>query len=494
MTDRAGARRALVWWLALGYFLCYIPYSLMARAMSQGLLPGMRGPVAGFQLFPATAMATTVAFLVFLAFSRAWRELGRVRIAGLSFPWPRWQTVIAGGSTALIIATTTLNYTFDGVSILLALLLMRGGVIILAPLVDRLRGRRVRPQSWIAFALSVLAVAIALWRVDSYHLSITAAVNLSGYLLGYFVRLYTMTSLAKSASPVENRQYFVEELTVAAILLTLVPGLQALLGHGEISMQLRHGFTRFLVGPMGPPAAAIGLLYASLYYFGTKIYLDSRENTFCIPLNRGASLLSGIVSSYALMILFGGQPPNAYQLLATMVVIAALLVLGSYQPVGRPTAFSQRVFLFVCSGNTSRSPLAAAICTAEMAARLGLNVDELAAAGIRISSAGVSAVPGTPFSRFAQAALVQLGLSGSAHVARQVTAELVDEADAIYCMTAGQRSQLVSMFPDAESKSTTLDPNGDIDDPHEGGMDAYRRMAEQIQQLIRERVLEWAPA
>ena len=65
----------------------------------------------------------------------------------------RLVTLGSGLATAVIIGTTTLNYTSAGISILLALLLMRGGVLAIAPVVDALSGRRIRPQSWVALAL-----------------------------------------------------------------------------------------------------------------------------------------------------------------------------------------------------------------------------------------------------------------------------------------------------------------------------------------------------
>ena len=48
-----------IWLLALGYFAFYIPYSALTKALSLGLLPGMTGPVSGFRILPATAVATT---------------------------------------------------------------------------------------------------------------------------------------------------------------------------------------------------------------------------------------------------------------------------------------------------------------------------------------------------------------------------------------------------------------------------------------------------
>ena len=73
--------------------------------------------------------------------------------------------LISGVATAVIIGATTLNYTFVGFSILFALLLMRGGVLILAPVVDILLGRRVRSSSCIALGLSFAALAIKIRTV-----------------------------------------------------------------------------------------------------------------------------------------------------------------------------------------------------------------------------------------------------------------------------------------------------------------------------------------
>ena len=130
-----------IWLMALGYFAFYIPYSALTKALSLGLLPGMSGPVSGFLLLPATAVATTAVLLILVAAGGGWRYLERRRILGLSVPIVRARMLISGAATAVIIGTTTLNYTFVGISIVFALLLMRGGVLILAPVVDTLLGR-----------------------------------------------------------------------------------------------------------------------------------------------------------------------------------------------------------------------------------------------------------------------------------------------------------------------------------------------------------------
>ena len=94
----------------------------------------------------------------------------------------------------------------------------------------------------------------------------------------------------------------------------------------------------------------------------------------------------------------------------------------------------QRLFLFVCSGNTSRSPMAQAICNKEIAALLKISLDTLSERGVQVLSAGVSAKPGEPMTVEAQQALQDLGVPAFHHMARNLTAERVQQAEVIFCM------------------------------------------------------------
>ncbi len=427
--------------------------------------------------------------LALITAAGGWRQIGRFKLPGigLSLPRVRWTTFLSGVATAVIIATTTLNYTFAGISILLALLLMRGGVLIIAPFVDLSTGRRVSAGSWAATVLSLAAVALALSSVGSYQMTLVAALNIAAYLGGYVVRLNVMTRLAKDHDPELNRRYFFEETLVASIALVVMPALAALLAPGAIGSELRAGFTGLFTSPLSAPAFLIGLLYAALYMFGTWIYLDPKENTFCIPLNRCSSLLSGVVSSYALAILLGGNLPASRDLAGVAVVGTALVILMvetlSRQRVRRLSP-AQRVFLFVCGGNTSRSPMAQAICNAEIARRLGLAVDSLGAGPVMAMSAGLTATPGRPLTEPSVAALRRLGVTPHAHASLHVTADLVRRAEVIFCMTEALCRTLVERFPEAASKSRRLDPDADLDDPSGLGEDAYHALAEQLRTLV----------
>src|SRR5690606_8684146 len=114
-------------------------------------------------------------------------------VLGLSVPVPRLGTWISGACTALIVVTTTLAYTFDGTSIVLMMLLMRGGVLVIAPLVDAVSRRRVRAYSWVALAFSLAAVLTAFApSADAVVIGAAAAIDAAIYLAAYFARLRLM--------------------------------------------------------------------------------------------------------------------------------------------------------------------------------------------------------------------------------------------------------------------------------------------------------------
>ena len=115
-----------IWFFAFGYFATYVPYSALDKALAEGLLPGMRGGVSGFELLPCTVLATLVGMLVFLWITGWWRLTGTKAVLGLTLHLPTPWTFLSGLCTAAIIMTTTLAYTFPGVSIVFMMLLMRG--------------------------------------------------------------------------------------------------------------------------------------------------------------------------------------------------------------------------------------------------------------------------------------------------------------------------------------------------------------------------------
>ena len=137
------------------------------------------------------------------------------------------------------------------------------------------------------------------------------------------------------------------------------------------------------------------------------------------------------------------------------------------------TAAACRV-LFVCTGNTCRSPMAAAIAN-DLAAKNG-RADFIAA------SAGLFANDGEPMSEGACYALDALGIPVPQHTAQTVSASLVEQADVVVGLTGSHAMQLMLRFPEAAEKITTLPM--DITDPYGGDHDTYLACATQLKLCV----------
>lgn len=316
-----------IWALALGYFLSYIPYSGLTKAATSGLLNSGRR-ISGPELLPSAAVSTASAVLLFITVMGWWRYGRKRQLFGLNVIFPRQQTVISGIGFAAIIITTLLSYSFSGVSIILALVLMRAGALTMSPIIDRIFHRRVRWFSWAGLILSLSAVLTSVIDTHGYRLSTAVLINLAIYLLGHTLRIPSMTRIAKTGEKRIAYDYFVEEQAVAMPVLVAVLVFFAVIGGGDMVNHLRYGFAHLFSSSSGLYGWAIGLCYAALGIFLSFLYLDRRENTFCMPLFACSSLLSGIVASYFLMWWLRGPKPSGIQISSAFMLITALLVMS----------------------------------------------------------------------------------------------------------------------------------------------------------------------
>ncbi len=332
--ERIVASPNAIWFFAAFYFCSYVPFTGMTKALAVGLYPPV-GPatppaegVPGATLLPLSNIASLIVVLTFLTATGWWRHASHRRVLGRSIPFPTRWTALSGICSSMILTTATLAYTFSGVSIVFVMLLMRGGVLILAPVVDALTGRETRWFSWVGLALSLGALVVAFAEDGGYALTTLALVDIGLYLLAYFVRLRFMSRLAKSDDPAVMKRYFVEEQLMTVPFTVVLLAVLALIGQGDFMLQIRAGFTTHLSSGLVPETLLIGLFSQLVGIFGTLIFLDRRENTFSVPVNRCSSILSGVVASVALASLLDGPFPSAQQLVGAGLVVAAILVLG----------------------------------------------------------------------------------------------------------------------------------------------------------------------
>lgn len=137
--------------------------------------------------------------------------------------------------------------------------------------------------------------------------------------------------------------------------------------------------------------------------------------------------------------------------------------------------------LFVCTGNTCRSPMAAALAHKMMAAELGVAEDQLLARGLLFLSAGSGTLPGMPASAGAVAAMKERSIDLNQHRSQSLVQNLIQDADRIYCLSRSHRHAVESLAPGAQAKVELLRPDGkDIPDPFGAELEVYRQIAVEI--------------
>ena len=149
------------------------------------------------------------------------------------------------------------------------------------------------------------------------------------------------------------------------------------------------------------------------------------------------------------------------------------------------------LLLFICTGNTCRSPMAEALCKRMLAERLGCRADALEANGYVVRSAGLAAARGQRATPDAAEAVRDRGATLEKHASRPATPEMVSQADLILTMTHDHRDALLAELPDSADRIRLLDPDGeDIPDPI--GMDraTYRYTAGVIEAHLADLMVE----
>ncbi|QDT48552.1 Low molecular weight protein-tyrosine-phosphatase YwlE [Symmachiella dynata] len=152
---------------------------------------------------------------------------------------------------------------------------------------------------------------------------------------------------------------------------------------------------------------------------------------------------------------------------------------------------ASHVYLFVCTGNTCRSPMAEALFRKMLTERLECTEDELSDRGHIVASAGIAASMGGRPSPESVEILQAKGIDLHQHASQPLTGNLLQAADHVYTMTNGHRESILYEAPLAEERVSVLSRDGgDISDPIGCGMDQYVECADQIERNLKALIAE----
>lgn len=310
------------------YMLAYIPSIILTKLTTTQTVAAFGRPLNGLETLPSTMIINMVLTLVFFWLS-GWHRDARSRSFGpVRVPVPTRYTFISGIGTSLVLFTVPLSFTIEGVSIPFIQLLMRGDILIIAPIIDMMFGRKVRWWSWAALVMVCVALFVVVKDRGNLYLPPLAIATIVLYTIGYFMRLAVMTKVSKDGDEASVRRYFVEEKIVALPMSIIALALLSATGIGKQAGQLANGFIKVWSDPVIIFLIGNGVLLTLISIASAVILLDKRENSYCVPLERSASLLAGIIAALVMAWVWGLAHPTQAELIGAGILISAIFMLS----------------------------------------------------------------------------------------------------------------------------------------------------------------------
>jgi hypothetical protein len=314
-------------WIVVLYFISYIPNIILTRLATSGVHPERGRALTGLETLPVSLIVNLVLTYAFIWLSGWHRDAHGRHIAGVRVPVPTRYTVLSGIGTALVLFTVPLSFTFTNVSIPFIQLLMRGDILIIAPLVDFMFGRKVRWYSWTALVIVGIALTFVVHQRGGFHLPPLAIATVVLYTVGYFLRLAVMTRISKSGDASSVRRYFAEEKLIALPMSVVALAAVGFLGAGSQADELAWGFTRAWSDPVFVLLAGGGFTLTIISVFAAIILLNPRENSYCVPLERSSSLLAGLAAAFVLHLFWNQPAPTGSELIGAALLLGAIVLL-----------------------------------------------------------------------------------------------------------------------------------------------------------------------
>lgn len=150
-----------------------------------------------------------------------------------------------------------------------------------------------------------------------------------------------------------------------------------------------------------------------------------------------------------------------------------------------------RRLLFVCTGNTCRSPMAAAAARRLLSEALGIKPGRLKSLGYVATSAGMEGEGNAPMSKEALGALAAAGVATGRHRSRLVTGEMLASVDQVWCLTQAHRDRVLDLAGDSADRlqvSLLCPDNTDVPDPFGGTAEMYRTCLDRLTAALQEQL------
>ncbi len=334
--------------LCIGYFFLYIFFLVASKYFTDYLVQGIADPVVLKEM--KTKM--NVEFLVYstiggnllcliIVFAFRWYKLKSnnfIKFAGMKIPSELLYIIPSGICTAIVIPTTTLMYTLP-ITVMVAMVIMRGSIIVISRIVDAIQIRKgilkkkVYFQEEMGVVFAILAVGVQLFfergNAQFDFISYTpAVVILSSYIIAYFIRLYIMNYYRNTRAkgvPQDNKGFFsIEQITAGVVLLLVGLGLYHLTNSDVKQIVL---FKESFITPSMHWRWEViaGVFFGAQAFLSVFLFMfKGRTATFSGLVNRLTSLIAGTASTLIVYFALGGKFPEQKDWVSLVFIFIAV--------------------------------------------------------------------------------------------------------------------------------------------------------------------------
>jgi len=322
------------------YFLFYVITGVAVKYFLGPAERGLPNVNSVEYLVYSTMGGSAICIFVVLAFR--WYRLEsnyRISIAGLRIPVEYLYIIPSGVCTAVVIPTTTLMYTLP-ISVMVAMVIMRGSVIVISRLIDAILIRqgilhkRVYIEEEFGVVFAILAVSVHLFLGDKsggrfdFIRSPAAMGILLSYLLAYFIRLYIMNYYRNTRGKgvkQDNKGFFAIEQIAASGTMLVVGAIVFSLSNTEVRQIVLYQEALKAPTQHWPWEIVAGLAYGALAFFSVFLFMfKGRTATFAGLANRLTSLLAGTTATLFFHFAFGGKFPETQDWVSLAFIFIAV--------------------------------------------------------------------------------------------------------------------------------------------------------------------------
>lgn len=327
--------------LCFWYFIFYVLTGVSVKYFQGSPKDGLLG-FSGFEFLVYSTLGGQIICVAVVLMGR-WFKLESVRLVrflGMNIPIELFYIIPSGICTAVVIPTTTLMYSLP-ISVMVAMIIMRGSVIIISRIVDDiqirqglLKKRVYAEENWAVF-FSILAIGVyLLWaKADGFDFikSPAALAILGSYLVAYSFRIYIMNYFKNTAGKGvkrDNRIFFgIEQISSAVTLIAVTLLLYyspSLFGLDSSALQ---EMRRALETPRAewPGAVLAGMAFGMVAFFSVFLFMfKGRTATFTGLVNRLTSLVAGTMATLISYFLFKGKFPTESDWFSLVLILIAV--------------------------------------------------------------------------------------------------------------------------------------------------------------------------